>query len=162
RRERRGRAGTPRPLRRARGDAGQPGDACTSSEESGRRSGRRAGPGWDAGREDRNPPRRVKSVEVRSRRRAAARHDAIFGAPSIELAPVDRSFVESLALSFQACFTLLQALVYLGLWTRERRAYFATWAWAWGLYALRLGFIVAFLRTRAEAWLFAHEATTWM
>jgi signal transduction histidine kinase len=75
---------------------------------------------------------------------------------------VDRSFVESLALSFQACFTLLQALVYLSLWTRERRAYFATWAWGWGLYAVRLGFIVAFLRTRAEAWLFAHEAATWM
>jgi len=75
---------------------------------------------------------------------------------------MDRNFVESVALSFQACFTLLQALVFFGLWTRERRAYFATWAGAWGLYALRLGFIVTFLRTRAEGWLFAHEATTWL
>jgi len=75
---------------------------------------------------------------------------------------MDRSFVESAALSFQACFTLLQALVFFGLWTRERRSYFATWAGAWAVYAVRLGFIVAFLRTRAEAWLFAHEAATWM
>ncbi len=75
---------------------------------------------------------------------------------------MDRQFVELLALGFQACFTLLQALVYLGLWVRQRRPFFATWAWAWGLYAVRLVLIAAFIPSRHEAWLFAHEAVTWM
>ncbi|MEO5618453.1 MAG: sensor histidine kinase [Candidatus Eisenbacteria bacterium] len=75
---------------------------------------------------------------------------------------MDRQFVELLALGFQACFTLLQALVYFGLWVRQRRAYFATWAWAWGLYAVRLVLIAAFIPSRHEGWLFAHEAVTWM
>jgi len=75
---------------------------------------------------------------------------------------VDRQFVELLALGFQACFTLLQALVYFGLWTRHPRPYFATWAWAWGLYAVRLALIAAFIPSRNEGWLFAHEAITWM
>jgi len=75
---------------------------------------------------------------------------------------VDRQFVELLALGFQACFTLLQALVYFGLWVRQRRPYFSTWAWAWGLYAMRLVLIAIFISTRHEGWLFAHEAVTWM
>ena len=75
---------------------------------------------------------------------------------------MERKTVELLALLFQACFTLLQALVYLGLWLRQRRPYFATWAWSWGLYALRLVFIAAFIASRRDAWLFAHEAVTWM
>jgi len=75
---------------------------------------------------------------------------------------VDRQFVELLALGFQACFTLLQALVYVGLWVRQRRAHFSTWAWAWGLYAVRLVLIAAFIPSRNEWWLFAHEAVTWM
>lgn len=74
---------------------------------------------------------------------------------------MDPSLVDSLALSFQASFTLLQALVFFGLWARERRPYFLTWAAAWTLYAVRLGFIVSFITTRGEWWLFAHEATTW-
>ena len=75
---------------------------------------------------------------------------------------MDRQFVELLALGFQACFTLLQALVYFGLWVRQRRPYFATWSLGWGLYAVRLVLIAAYIPSRHEGWLFAHEAVTWM
>jgi signal transduction histidine kinase len=75
---------------------------------------------------------------------------------------MDRQTVELVALSFQACFTLLQALVYFALWTRQRRDYFLTWAAAWTVYALRLGAIATYIATRREIWLFTHEAATWM
>jgi signal transduction histidine kinase len=75
---------------------------------------------------------------------------------------MDRQTVELLALTFQACFTLLQALVYFALWARQRRPYFASWAAAWTIYALRLAAIATYLSTRNEWWLFAHEAATWM
>ena len=71
---------------------------------------------------------------------------------------MDRTTVEFSALAFQAIVTALLALVYYGLWRQRRRDYFATWGAAWGLYALRLGFISAFLVTRREGWLFAHQA----
>jgi signal transduction histidine kinase len=73
---------------------------------------------------------------------------------------VDRQTVELSALAFQAVITLLQALVYYALWRRQRQAYFATWAAAWALYALRLQFIAAYIVTRREPWLFAHQAAT--
>jgi len=73
---------------------------------------------------------------------------------------VDRHTVELSALAFQAAFTLLQALVFYALWHRQRRPYFATWASAWALYAARLGCIAAFIQTRRELWLFAHQAAT--
>ena len=68
--------------------------------------------------------------------------------------------VELSALGFQAFLTTLLALVYLGLWRQSRRAYFASWAAAWGIYAARLGFISAYLVERREFWLFAHQAAT--
>jgi len=73
---------------------------------------------------------------------------------------VDRHTVELAALGFQAVFTLLQALVFYALWHRQRRPYFATWASAWALYAARLGCIAAYIQTRRELWLFAHQAAT--
>ena len=73
---------------------------------------------------------------------------------------MDRLTVELSALAFQAVFTLLLALVYYALWRRQRRPYFATWAAAWALYALRLQFIGAYIVTRREPWLFAHQAAT--
>jgi signal transduction histidine kinase len=75
---------------------------------------------------------------------------------------MNRQTVELVALSFQACFTLLQALVYFALWTRQRHRYFVTWAAAWTVYALRLAAIATYIATRREFWLFAHEAATWM
>ena len=68
--------------------------------------------------------------------------------------------MELLALAFQAIVTALLALVYQGLWLQRRRDYFVTWGAAWGLYALRLGCISAFLSTRREAWLMAHQGLT--
>jgi signal transduction histidine kinase len=73
---------------------------------------------------------------------------------------VEHSAVELIALGFQAALTTLLALVYYGLWRQQHRPYFATWAAAWAVYALRLGFISAYLLTRHEAWLFAHQAAT--
>jgi signal transduction histidine kinase len=73
---------------------------------------------------------------------------------------LDRQAVELSALAFQALVTLLLALVYLGLWRHQRHLYFASWAAGWGLYAVRLGCISAFIVTRREFWLFLHQATT--
>lgn len=73
---------------------------------------------------------------------------------------MDRLTVELTALGFQALVTGLLALVYWGLWRQQRRPYFAAWAGAWAAFALRLGFISAFVVTRREVWLFAHQATT--
>jgi signal transduction histidine kinase len=73
---------------------------------------------------------------------------------------VDRLTVELVALAFQAIVTALFALVYYGLWRQRRRDYFSTWGAAWGLYALRLGCISAFIVERREAWLIAHQGLT--
>ena len=73
---------------------------------------------------------------------------------------MNRQTVELSALAFQSVFTLLQALVYYALWLRQRRPWFATWAVAWALYALRLQCIAAYIVTRHEPWLFAHQAAT--
>ena len=73
---------------------------------------------------------------------------------------MNRQTVELSALAFQSVFTLLQALVYYALWLRQRRPWFGTWAIAWALYALRLQCIAAYIVTRHEPWLFAHQAAT--
>ncbi|MBI5709072.1 MAG: hypothetical protein HZC42_02045 [Candidatus Eisenbacteria bacterium] len=75
---------------------------------------------------------------------------------------MDRTAVECSALGFQAVVTSLLALAFYGLWQRQRRPYFLTWALAWALYVARLGFISAYLVHRDEAWLFAHQAVTGM
>lgn len=73
---------------------------------------------------------------------------------------MNRQSVELSALGFQALVTGLLALVYWALWRQQHRPYFATWASAWGIYALRLAFISAFVVSRRELWLFAHQAAT--
>ena len=73
---------------------------------------------------------------------------------------MDRTHVELSALGFQALLTLLLAVVYYRLGRHQRRPYFFTWAAAWAVYALRLGFISGFVLTRREGWLFAHQAAT--
>jgi signal transduction histidine kinase len=62
---------------------------------------------------------------------------------------------------------LLQALVTLGtaafcwyLFARYRHRYFLWWSAAWTLYVLRIAAIIAFLTTRAEWWLLAHQILT--
>jgi signal transduction histidine kinase len=73
---------------------------------------------------------------------------------------MDRFAVELPALGFQALITALLSLVYVGLWHQRRQPYYATWGIAWALYAARLVLISAFLVTRREIWLFAHQAAT--
>jgi len=73
---------------------------------------------------------------------------------------MDRQIVELSALGFEAVVTFLMALVYARLWYRQRRPYFASWAIAWTLYGMRLGFISEFIVSRNEIWLFAHQAAT--
>ncbi len=73
---------------------------------------------------------------------------------------MDRQTVELSALAFQALVTGLLALVYWGLWRQQRRSYFATWAGAWAAFVVRLGFISAFVVSRREIWLFAHQVAT--
>jgi signal transduction histidine kinase len=68
--------------------------------------------------------------------------------------------VEISALAFQAIVTGLLAVVYWWLAAQQRRHYFAIWALAWAAFAARLAFISAFVVTRREVWLFAHQATT--
>ncbi|NJD19912.1 MAG: hypothetical protein FIA95_11610, partial [Gemmatimonadetes bacterium] len=79
--------------------------------------------------------------------------------------PMDLS-IPSAALGELAA-AYLQAAVTLGLvglcaflYRRFRKPYFGLWALAWGVYALRLGAIVAFLRTGESAWLYWHQVTT--
>lgn len=68
--------------------------------------------------------------------------------------------LELSALGFQAVLTAMLALVYYGLWRQQRRIDFAIWAAAWAVYAARLVLISAFLTTRNDLWLFAHQAAT--
>ena len=62
---------------------------------------------------------------------------------------------------------LLQGIVTCGIavacwafYLRSRRRDFLWWTIAWSLYVLRIGAIVAFLRTRAPHWLFTHQVLT--
>lgn len=64
------------------------------------------------------------------------------------------------ALLFQVLCTLALAAVHLGLWRTRRQSFHAVWAWAWAVYALRLGFIAAFMHHRDLEWLFAHQVVT--
>ena len=73
---------------------------------------------------------------------------------------MDRLPIELSTLGFQACITLLLAMVYVGLWRQQHRPYFLTWASAWALYAVRLGLISCYLVTRREGWLLAHQIAT--
>ena len=73
---------------------------------------------------------------------------------------MDLLLVELSALGFQAIVTTLLAAVSYRLWTQTRRPYFASWAGAWALYAVRLAAISAYLVTRHDIWLFAHQAVT--
>lgn len=73
---------------------------------------------------------------------------------------MNRQSVELSALAFQGVVTLLLLLVYYGLWRQRRRPYDLTWAGAWGVYALRLGFISAYIVTRRDVWLFLHQTAT--
>ena len=65
--------------------------------------------------------------------------------------------------AFQAMITAGLAVFALTLYRRLPQRWVAWWAAAWGLYVLRLGLIILFLRTSNLAWLFWHQvATGWV
>ncbi len=62
---------------------------------------------------------------------------------------------------------LLLALIALGgagycawLYSRFRKPYYAWWSASWGLYAVRVGIIIGFIRTQESGWLFWHQVLT--
>ena len=64
---------------------------------------------------------------------------------------------------FQAIITVGLAVFALVLYRRVRERWFAWWAAAWALYAVRLGAIITFLATGNLVWLFWHQvATGWV
>lgn len=67
---------------------------------------------------------------------------------------------ELAAAYLQLSVTLGLAVLCAVLHRRYRKPYFGLWAIAWGIYALRLGAIVTFLRTGAPRWLFWHQVAT--
>lgn len=65
--------------------------------------------------------------------------------------------------AFQAMITAGLAIFALTLYQRLPQRWVAWWAAAWGLYVLRLGAIILFLKTNDLAWLFWHQvATGWV
>ena len=60
----------------------------------------------------------------------------------------------------QLIVTLGLVVLCLVLSRRYRKPYFGLWGLAWGLYALRIGAIIAFLHTSVSWWLFWHQVMT--
>ena len=67
---------------------------------------------------------------------------------------------ELAAAYLQATVTFGLAVLCLFLYQRYRKRYFAYWALAWALFALRLGAIISFLTTGDSLWLYWHQVTT--
>jgi signal transduction histidine kinase len=78
----------------------------------------------------------------------------------MDLSPEPSAVGELAAAFLQTAITLGLAGLFLFLYHRHRRAYFAWWAVAWFLYALRLGAIISFLLRADRAWLYWHQVAT--
>jgi signal transduction histidine kinase len=78
----------------------------------------------------------------------------------MDLSIPSAALTELAAAYLQAAVTLGLAGLSTFLYHRFRKPYFAVWALAWTIYALRLGAIVAFLRTGHSGWLYWHQVTT--
>ncbi len=72
-----------------------------------------------------------------------------------EVAPHDAT--ELAAAFLQTGITVGVAAVCVFLYARYRRPYFAIWALAWILYAVRLGAIISFLFSEQRLWLYWHQ-----
>lgn len=70
------------------------------------------------------------------------------------------ALTELAAAYLQAAVTVGLVALCVFLYRRFRKPYFGLWALAWTVYALRLGAIVAFLRTGHSGWLYWHQVTT--
>lgn len=62
----------------------------------------------------------------------------------------------------QATITVLLAALCWYLHRRYRKPYFAWWAIAWGVFALRIGAIITFLSSGQPRWLYWHQVATGM
>ncbi len=67
---------------------------------------------------------------------------------------------ELAAAYLQLAVTLGLVVLCVLLNRRYQKPYFGLWAWAWLLYAVRLGAIITFLHTAVPAWLFWHQVLT--
>ncbi len=67
---------------------------------------------------------------------------------------------ELAAAFLQTGITVGVAAVCVFLYARYRRQYFAIWAMAWILYAVRLGAIISFLVSEQRLWLYWHQVLT--
>jgi signal transduction histidine kinase len=75
--------------------------------------------------------------------------------------PLAPAFGTELAAAYlQLAVTLGLVLQCALLHARYRGRYFGLWAWAWGIYAVRLVAMMAFLRTGESQWLFWHQVAT--
>jgi len=74
--------------------------------------------------------------------------------------PDQASTLELAAAGLQALITLFLAALCLGVWRRGREPHFGWWAVAFGIYAVRIGAIMAFLQTLNLNWLFWHQVIT--
>jgi len=69
--------------------------------------------------------------------------------------------LSELAAAFlQAALTVGLAALCAALYHLHKKRYFAYWALAWMIYALRLGAIISFLITANRHWLYWHQVTT--
>jgi len=73
---------------------------------------------------------------------------------------IDSGATELSAAFLQAAITVGLVLICVYLYGRYRKPYFAWWAVAWAIYALRLVAIISFMTTENEYWLYWHQVTT--
>ena len=78
----------------------------------------------------------------------------------MDLSIPDLARNELAAAYLQLMVTLGLVVLCLFLSRRYQKRYFGLWGLAWGLYALRLGAIIAFLHTGVTWWIFWHQVTT--
>lgn len=78
----------------------------------------------------------------------------------MDLSVPQSGLTELAAAYLQTAVTLALIGLCVLLYRRYRKAYFGLWALAWTVYALRLGAIVAFLRSGHSGWLYWHQVTT--
>lgn len=78
----------------------------------------------------------------------------------MDLTPPTVHVSELAAAYLQLAITLGLVGLCLALHRRYRKGYFALWALAWGVYALRLGAILSFFHSGDRVWLYWHQVTT--
>ncbi len=78
----------------------------------------------------------------------------------MDLSVPQAALSELAAAYFQAIVTIGLGVMCVGLHRRYTKPYFLAWAFAWGVYALRMGAIISFMHTGRSVWLFWHQVLT--